>query len=475
MKESEKKYHALFDESRDSIYISSRKGEIVDCNRAFVELFGYTKEELIGKGAIQVLYADPGDRNRFQRRIEREGSVGDYEVRLRHKNGREMDCCVTSTVRRSIEGDILGYQGIIRDVTAQREAEKAVRESEARYRAIVGAFDGLIYICSQDYKIEFVNDRLLDRTGYNPIGESCYKALHDLDSICPWCVNDRVFKGENVRWELLSPKDNRWYYISNSPIFHEDGTVSKQAMILDITDRKRMEDEIKQSSEKIKLFAYSVAHDLKVPAISAYGLSKRLHDHYGDILDETGKNYCRQIMSASEHIASLVEQINAYISAKESALTIESLDMKDILRLVREEFADSLNARGIRWMEPDLIPSIEADRPSVIRVLRNLLDNALKYGGDVLTEISFGYEETSEYHILSVRDNGVGISEAESDRIFSPFVRSTASHGTHGTGLGLAIVKEIAERHKGKVSAQVASPRGVVFHVSLSKEPDSKN
>ena len=100
----------------------------------------------------------------------------------------------------------------LQDEIAERErAEEAYRESEANYRAIVEAFDGLVYVCSQDYRIEFLNEQFIERTGYDATGDRCYKALHDLDSICSWCVNERVFKGETVRWEVQSPKDNRWY------------------------------------------------------------------------------------------------------------------------------------------------------------------------------------------------------------------------------------------------------------------------
>ncbi|MFA4901884.1 MAG: PAS domain S-box protein [Desulfobaccales bacterium] len=125
----------------------------------------------------------------------------------------------------------------------------AWRDLSAQYAAIIEAFDGLVYICSQDYEIEFMNRRFIDRTGNYAIGQKCYKALHDREEICPWCVNDRVFQGETVRWEMLSPKDNRWYYIVNSPIRHSDGSISKMGMIQDITERKEMEEALRHAEE----------------------------------------------------------------------------------------------------------------------------------------------------------------------------------------------------------------------------------
>jgi two-component system, cell cycle sensor histidine kinase and response regulator CckA len=130
-------------------------------------------------------------------------------------------------------------------------AQEALRESEQRYRAIVTAFDGAIYVCSPDYRITFMNEELIARRG-NAVGAHCYQALHDLDAVCPWCVNERVFRGEVVRWEVQSPKDGRWYYSINSPIYHPDGTISKQAMIHDITERKDLEKALLESEKQFR-------------------------------------------------------------------------------------------------------------------------------------------------------------------------------------------------------------------------------
>lgn len=135
----------------------------------------------------------------------------------------------------------------------KRKLEQAARETDEYYRAIVAAFDGFIYICSQDYKVEFMNGKFIERTGYDGTGEYCYKALHDFSDICPWCVNDRVFSGEKVEWEVLSPKDNRWYHIINTPIHHNNGTISKMAMIRDITQYKKIELDLCNSQQQLEI------------------------------------------------------------------------------------------------------------------------------------------------------------------------------------------------------------------------------
>lgn len=134
--------------------------------------------------------------------------------------------------------------------TKNQRSLDAWRDLWAQYEAMIEAFDGFLYICSENYEVEFMNQRFIERTGYYPLGQKCYQALHNLDHICPWCVNDRVFRGETVRWEVLSPKDNRWYYVVNTPIKHPDGSISKMAMIQDITAPKEMEKALKEAEAK---------------------------------------------------------------------------------------------------------------------------------------------------------------------------------------------------------------------------------
>jgi PAS domain S-box-containing protein len=124
IREAEQKYRTLFDESDDAIYITSREGKFLDVNPALLELFGYSKEEMINKLGVREIYVYPGERETFQQEIEKRGSLRDYEVKFKRKNGTEMDCILTSTVRRSADGTILGYQGIIRDVTEKKRIER---------------------------------------------------------------------------------------------------------------------------------------------------------------------------------------------------------------------------------------------------------------------------------------------------------------------------------------------------------------
>ena len=99
-------------------------------------------------------------------------------------------------------GHIIGTAGIAQDITERKQAEVELRNSKENYRAIVDAFDGMLYICSQDYQILYLNNKMIERIGHNAVGEKCFNALHGLDDVCPWCVNERILQGEAVRWEV---------------------------------------------------------------------------------------------------------------------------------------------------------------------------------------------------------------------------------------------------------------------------------
>jgi PAS domain S-box-containing protein len=119
------------------------------------------------------------------------------------------------------------------------------------FEAIVEAFDGLVYVCSPDNRIEFVNRQVVERLGRDPVGEPCHKALYGSDDICSWCPEQDVFRGKTVRWEVKNPYTQRWYYNMATPIVHSDGSVSKLSLAFDITEKKRAENDLIESERRL--------------------------------------------------------------------------------------------------------------------------------------------------------------------------------------------------------------------------------
>ncbi len=133
LRESEEKYRTLFEGSKDAVFITTRQGKFIDFNQSFLDLFGYSKDELVTLH-VQETYVHPDDRHRFQEEIEQKGFVRDYEVKLRTKDGKEMDCLLTASVRLGRDGTVLGYHGIIRDITERKRAEQEMRILEEQLR-----------------------------------------------------------------------------------------------------------------------------------------------------------------------------------------------------------------------------------------------------------------------------------------------------------------------------------------------------
>ena len=164
---------------------------------------------------------------------------------------------------------------------AQRKGNQAVlHEKGLQLEAIVEAFDGLIYLCSQNYRVEFMNEHYIKHIGYDATGQVCYKSLQNRNSVCPWCLNDRIFKGETVRCEVLTPRNN-WYYVVSTPIYHSDGSVSKLAMIMDISDRKQAEQSLKQKIEEQELLLDNIQTQIWYLAnAKTYGAVNKAHAEF---------------------------------------------------------------------------------------------------------------------------------------------------------------------------------------------------
>jgi signal transduction histidine kinase len=225
-----------------------------------------------------------------------------------------------------------------------------------------------------------------------------------------------------------------------------------------------------EKKETIKFFAYSIAHDLKSPAIGIHGFSKLLKEKCSGGLNEKGKRYCDEIMTLAEHMVGLLEEMNGYIAAKEVQPHFERVRLKEIAAAIRSEFAARLKARRIAFSAPDSDAQMIADKPSLLRAVSNLVDNALKYGGGRMGAIRLDYSRDEPFHILSVSDDGIGIETENREKVFDAFQRNHTSQGITGAGLGLAIVKEIAKKHGGSAWVESGTPQGTTFCISIAKD-----
>ena len=128
LRKSEEKYRELFMRSKDAIYMSTIEGEFIDINPAGLELFGYDRTDLISI-FVKDLYVNKADRNKLMFTLNEEGEVSDYEVNLKKKNGEVLTCILNTIVVTNQDGEVIGYQGIIKDITSRKRAEAALIKS----------------------------------------------------------------------------------------------------------------------------------------------------------------------------------------------------------------------------------------------------------------------------------------------------------------------------------------------------------
>ena len=355
--------------------------------------------------------------------------------------------------------------------------QEVVRRNEFLNHVFESLTHPFYVVDAEDYTVIMANSAAVP--GKLPSGTTCHALTHQssepcrsLEHLCPMqeVKNSRKpFTTEHVHYD--NDGKTRHVEVHCYPVLDSEGQVVQVIeYTLDITRRKQLEEDLRSNAEKIKLFAYSVSHDLKSPLVGIGGLTGLLHRQYRDVLDDRGRMYCDQIMSASQNALRLIEEINVYIRTREIPMVFERIDPGELFRTIRNEFGPLLESRNIDWSEPEHCPEIVADRMSLLRVFRNLVDNALKYGGEGLSLISIGYEESGELHTFSVSDNGCGIMKEHCERIFEVFQRQNETRDVEGSGLGLSIVKEIAEKHCGTVRAEPGASGGVTFYFSISKK-----
>ncbi|MCK8601600.1 sensor histidine kinase [Desulfoferrobacter suflitae] len=516
LRESEEKYRMIFENSPLGIVHFERDGTITAYNENLADMSDTSREEFIGLNPLTYLQ-DEELKGAIAACLkgERAHYAGCYRSR---RTGRVTPIKADFSPIVGDQGVVLGGTGIIQNISEQKRVEKKLEDQLHFLQTLIDTIPnpifykdtGGIYVgCNRAFEIRLGLDRrqIVGKTVYDLLPRDLADEYHRMDLALLRNPGEQVYETSLV----YSDGQRRDIILNKATYFNVEGELAGLVGVsVDITDRKRAEaalkrahDELEQrvqertsalaaaveelqneiaerrkaeealrnSSEKLKLFAYSVIHDLKSPAIGIYGVANLLSKRYENALDEKGRMYCDQILKASEHVALLVEQINVYMAAKEAPVVIEKINVNDILQMVYDEFSAQFSLRRVQWFGLQERVQIHADRLCIHRVFRNLVDNALKYGGEKLSEIRIGYREERDFFVFSVTDNGIGVSKEDSERIFGIFERDKAARGISGTGLGLAIVKEISEKHGGDVWIEPGVDGGTTFYVSIAKHP----
>lgn len=261
--QSEKKYRSLFESSRDPVYITSRSGRFLDVNPAAIKLFGYSRKKMLEMD-VRDIYVNPKDRKKFQKDIEEKGFLVDYPLLFKKKSGENMQCLLTSSVRSDKSGKILGYQGIIRDMTRQKRMEDALRESQQFLSDIFSSILDGISVLDADLNILQVNPVMEKWYPHSlPLeGKKCYQAYHVRDKPCKACPTRKTLKShksEKAIVPLTGSKGevNGWMELHSFP--YVDSKTGKIKGVIeyvrDITEQKAANEALRDSEEKFRTLA----------------------------------------------------------------------------------------------------------------------------------------------------------------------------------------------------------------------------
>lgn len=302
----------------------------------------------------------PDDRKNTEENIQKHIAMKldsfDVEFRLKTKSGRwKWINGRGKVVERDENLQPIRMVGVHVDIDARKEMEVALAQSRTQLDSVLESFNGIIYTCARNYRIDYYNTAFTQKANRDVYGDLCYKAQHDLDQPCPWCVIDQVFEGKSVNTEFQSPKDNRWYLSINNPVYGPQGTVErKQTTIIDITDRKATEQKLaakEKHLEKMNEALKSMVdhRELEKKAIEESILTnlKRLVFPYLEKLNNSGldiepRTYVDILKS---NLEDLISPFSNTVSAKYLDLTPTEIQVSDLIRQGKtsKEIASLLN------------------------------------------------------------------------------------------------------------------------------------
>ena len=488
--EQQERFLSLFTASHDAIYMTTREGKFIAANDALVSLFGYNQEELARLNALDI-YMNPGDREKLVDALRQEKYVRDYEIQLRHRDGTPLDCLLTTSIKQGRDGQTLSYQGIIRDITQQKKATGALRASEENLSTILDSIGDAVIATDTRGLIVRMNPVACRLTGWS-FEEAAGRKLTDVMKMYHSSTPTQIISPVEQILEtgsvttistdtMLKDRSGKSHHIADSgaPIRGRDGRINGVVLVFrDITAEHQLQEQYRQAQkmEAIGRLAGGVAHDFNnlLTAISGNAdLALMRLEQDGDVRQEL-----EEVQKTSERAANLTRQLLSF--SRNQVIKSRLLDVNTIL-VDMKQMLDRLIGEHIELaFEPgENLPLVMSDPAQIEQVIVNLVVNAadaMPEGGKI--SISTGRThlkgdsieriaglEPGDYLILSVSDNGSGMSLDVQERIFEPFF--TTKKGGKGTGLGLATVYGIVKQAKGDIQVNSQPGGGTTFTIFL--------
>ncbi len=487
LKESEEKYRLIVENIGEGFGFVNAKEQFLLANKAAEMIFGVGPGCLVNMNLNQFVSKEQSEIVQKETSIRTNGIQSVYELDIIRPNGQIRTIGVTAVPQKDKEGNFLGTYGIFLDITERKLAETALLESEKLFRSVLESVSLVGVMLDRNGRITLCNDFLLGLTGWTR-----EEVMHQnwFDRFVPEKIRTtlELFQSsiqkdeitEHYENEIITRTGDLRLIAWNNIILHDHlGAVSGIASIgEDITERKRMEAEVKYKNEELQKLNASkdkffsiIAHDLKSPFNSILGFSQILEEQMKEKDYTAIEKYSKIINDSSLRAMNLLANLMEWSRSQTGRMEFK-LEFCDMAVLIQEVIL-LLNASALQksiTIDQNLPLTIRlfADKAMMSTVIRNLVSNAIKFtipGG----RITISMEQTQMEHIFIVQDTGVGISKSGMEKLFR-IEESFSTPGTQkekGTGLGLILCKDFVEMHGGKIWVESEPGIGSVFKFSV--------
>jgi PAS domain S-box-containing protein len=492
LEKSEGKLRNLFSSIRDVIVVADNDRLVIDANQpALRDKFGYEVEDIAGK-KTSVLYGtvsafEEAGRKVFEGNLERAGKL--LELNFKKKNGDVFPAELSALKLIGDDGKPIGNIGVIRDITQRKKVEESLRESEEKYQKLFNnEIDAISIFDVETKKLLDVNKAWLKLYGYSR-EETLQLAVYDI-SAEPEQSKEAIDRAAASGDTLIPVRHHRrkdgtefWVELSAGP-FTWKGRRVMYAVVRDITSRKQAEeflrrakDSLEQQNEELRKIGRmkdallrDVSHELKTP-VAKHAMQLEI---LRPLLDSNrvteGERRSFSVMEKSIRRQESVISNLLGLARLESGgrqYRKESFRLDKLTEKVLEDYAESIEARGIAVSVNMPEISMSSDIEMLWHVFSNLISNAIKFQRrEGLPEISISSQARDKHVIVKIEDNGIGMSREVQERIFARFFQASAS--IEGSGVGLTICKHIVEDLEGSIRMTSQGPgHGCVVEVTL--------
>jgi PAS domain S-box-containing protein len=487
---------ALIDYSPLAIIMLDLDSHVLLWNNAAEKMYGWTAQEALGQ--FPPFFTE--DKREEQRMIFERVAKGEVftnlELERRRKDDSRILIGASIAPLRDSTGNVYAQVSMATDITEQKKAEQALRESEEKLRQIASSLREVIWLRDAKTRhVLYVNSAFEELTG-----RTCESFYEDPDIVVNAIHPDdkeRVIKALDQRLEGIPYNQEhrfihlngsvRWVASRSFPVRNEDGEVFRWTTIMeDITARKLAQEEVKRlnaeleqrviertaqleaANKELEAFSYSVSHDLRAPLRHIDGFLELLRETTTTTLDKKSQRYMTVISDSAKRMGLLIDDLLSFSRMGRTEMSKSQVDLNELIHDVIQEFMPEAEGRDFDWQIATL-PLVTGDRAMLRMVLVNLISNALKFTRSrKITQIEIGYEKENETEVvISIRDNGVGFDMKYADKLFGVFQRLHRQADFEGTGIGLANVRRIVNRHGGRTWAEGEVDRGATFYFSL--------